>query len=37
MSGSDMLFYGYEVSIKQLQWLGDYPRCLLSETNNDGK
>ena len=30
MSGNDTLFCGHELPNKQLQWLGDYPHCVLS-------
>jgi len=30
MSGNDILFCGHQLPNKQLQWLGDYPHCVLS-------
>ena len=37
MSGNGMLFCGHERATNQLQWLGDYPRCMLSGTDPGGK
>ena len=37
MSGNGMLFCEHERTTNQLQWLGDYPRCMLSGSGSSGK